>query len=339
MRRMRTGTQCGQAGPPPEFICKIQRVIQHGIAQAQAQLQAQVEAHKLAQAQTSSASSPESGVVHYGVTCDASGMSPIVGVRYHKIGTDYDLCHAEFLKLSEAEKAAFEKIDASQYRGVACRFMPCPTSDRDEAEAARAAMAAFEAEQQEQDELEREEAEHMREVEAWRQHVAAAEVQSEMEDRARIEAEEAEAWRLYEAEKAEAHAEKAEAHAERQRTEFENAVKCADHTEKVTLLLSMGFSSEEVACALDATKGSLERAADYIFQHRTLRAEEEASLEDETLLDDVIPEEWSETLEDLLEMGFDEVVARGALLNADGDFKQVVKRLVAEERNTPRHLA
>jgi hypothetical protein len=48
--------------------------------------------------------------VHEGVTCDASGMNPIVGTRFHKIGEDYDLCEAEFAKLSEADKALFEKI-------------------------------------------------------------------------------------------------------------------------------------------------------------------------------------------------------------------------------------
>ena len=48
--------------------------------------------------------------MHEGVTCDASGMSPIVGTRFHKIGEDYDLCEAEFAKLSEADKALFEKI-------------------------------------------------------------------------------------------------------------------------------------------------------------------------------------------------------------------------------------
>jgi hypothetical protein len=49
--------------------------------------------------------------VHHGVTCDASGMNPIIGTRYHKIGADYDLCEAEFTKLSEADKSMYEKID------------------------------------------------------------------------------------------------------------------------------------------------------------------------------------------------------------------------------------
>ncbi len=37
--------------------------------------------------------------VHTGVTCDASGMHPIVGPRYHKIGEDVDLCEAECVQI------------------------------------------------------------------------------------------------------------------------------------------------------------------------------------------------------------------------------------------------
>jgi len=48
--------------------------------------------------------------VHEGVTCDKSGQKPIVGVRYHLKGHDYDLCEAEFMKLDEREKALFVKI-------------------------------------------------------------------------------------------------------------------------------------------------------------------------------------------------------------------------------------
>jgi len=48
--------------------------------------------------------------VHEGVTCDKSGMSPIVGDRYHLVGHNYDLCEAEFLKLTDKEKGLFRKI-------------------------------------------------------------------------------------------------------------------------------------------------------------------------------------------------------------------------------------
>ena len=41
-------------------------------------------------------------------------MSPIVGTRYHKSGQDYDLCEAEFTKLSEADKSMYEKIQSPE---------------------------------------------------------------------------------------------------------------------------------------------------------------------------------------------------------------------------------
>ena len=44
------------------------------------------------------AASPAS-TVHTGVTCDASGMHPIVGPRYHKIAEDFDLCEAECVRI------------------------------------------------------------------------------------------------------------------------------------------------------------------------------------------------------------------------------------------------
>jgi len=42
--------------------------------------------------------------------CSRSGMDPIVGIRYHKRGTDYDLCQAEYDKLSAKEQKLFEAI-------------------------------------------------------------------------------------------------------------------------------------------------------------------------------------------------------------------------------------
>jgi WD40 repeat protein len=50
--------------------------------------------------------------VHEGVCCDASGMDPIVGVRYRLKGpsSDYDLCEAEFRKLSVADQSQYEAL-------------------------------------------------------------------------------------------------------------------------------------------------------------------------------------------------------------------------------------
>merc|ERR1712232_800423 len=55
----------------------------------------------------------ESGelVLHHGIWCDASKQFPLRGVRYHKIGCDYDLNGTEFAKLSPAEQRAYEAIE------------------------------------------------------------------------------------------------------------------------------------------------------------------------------------------------------------------------------------
>merc|ERR1719421_354761 len=47
---------------------------------------------------------------HPGVTCDKTGMCPIIGNRWNLRGHNYDLCEAEFQKLSPKEQANFEKI-------------------------------------------------------------------------------------------------------------------------------------------------------------------------------------------------------------------------------------
>merc|ERR1719326_2039574 len=48
--------------------------------------------------------------VHPGVTCDRTGVCPIVGIRYHLVGHNYDLCEAEFAKLPDKEKALYQRI-------------------------------------------------------------------------------------------------------------------------------------------------------------------------------------------------------------------------------------
>ena len=48
--------------------------------------------------------------VHEGYKCDASGMTPIVGTRYHLRHTNRDLCEAEWIKLPVEEKAMYEAI-------------------------------------------------------------------------------------------------------------------------------------------------------------------------------------------------------------------------------------
>ena len=48
--------------------------------------------------------------IHPDSQCDRSGMFPIVGMRYNKKDEDYDVCEAEYLKLTEEEKALYVAI-------------------------------------------------------------------------------------------------------------------------------------------------------------------------------------------------------------------------------------
>lgn len=56
--------------------------------------------------------------VHHGVVCDISGQSPIVGTRYQMRGYDYDLCEAEFNKLSASDKLCYVAIATRGARPV-----------------------------------------------------------------------------------------------------------------------------------------------------------------------------------------------------------------------------
>ena len=63
-----------------------------------------------ATSESASASASTELPVHVGVTCDVSGMSPIVGNRWHLVGHNYDLCDAEYNKLPDAQKERFVLI-------------------------------------------------------------------------------------------------------------------------------------------------------------------------------------------------------------------------------------
>eukprot|EP00945_MAST-04E_sp_MAST-4E-sp1_P000104 g104.t1 len=62
--------------------------------------------------------------VHEGITCDRSGMSPIIGNRYKKQGANYDLCEAEFAKLSDSEKKDYVKIERPANGSSSMPFPP-----------------------------------------------------------------------------------------------------------------------------------------------------------------------------------------------------------------------
>jgi len=63
--------------------------------------------YRAAEAQQLAAAYSSVPAVHRHVSCDVSNMEPIIGTRHHKIGHNYDLCHAEFKKLCEQDKQQY----------------------------------------------------------------------------------------------------------------------------------------------------------------------------------------------------------------------------------------
>ena len=53
---------------------------------------------------------------HPGVTCDRTGMNPIVGNRYKLRDENYDVCEAEYLKMPEDEQEQYQRIPPPVYR-------------------------------------------------------------------------------------------------------------------------------------------------------------------------------------------------------------------------------
>ena len=51
---------------------------------------------------------------HPNFNCDRSGMNPIVGIRYHLRGQNYDICQAEYDKLNAREQSEYEAIPPPQ---------------------------------------------------------------------------------------------------------------------------------------------------------------------------------------------------------------------------------
>lgn len=87
--------------------------------------------HLLGGIAAAEAAASDSPAVHWGVTCDKSGMQPIVGVRYKKKHDNYDLCQAEFDKLDEPEKAQYLAIERPhQYHAEFNCGMPSRRGDR-----------------------------------------------------------------------------------------------------------------------------------------------------------------------------------------------------------------
>merc|ERR1719327_801081 len=120
----------------------------------------------------------------------------------------------------------------------------------------------------------------------------------------------------------------------------EQAAKDAESQERAALLLQMGFSEEQVQGALEATQGSLERAADWLFVNVPQTEPEEVvpvvQPVVEPVVEDVVeaafPEEWEQLAADLEEMGFNAMRAKEQLVKAEVNFKLAIKALVEAER-------
>ena len=66
---------------------------------------------------------PDMEGFHPRITCDKSGVV-IVGTRYQLKEHDYDLCAAEYSKLSTAEKAKYEAIEPTNFRRASTAIHP-----------------------------------------------------------------------------------------------------------------------------------------------------------------------------------------------------------------------
>merc|ERR1719158_2416634 len=240
-------------------------------------------------------------VKHWGVSCDASGMYPIVGVRYTKIGENYDLCEAEFNKLSSEEQALFQKIDTPQRRGCMGHGMRMQQSDPEsfgpvdatnlpDAPLQRGSRGTAVANLQQAliqlGHMHPQAVRFARGMYGPRTTQAVAVLQEryqmkptgvfDSDIRAKILAELA--GESPAAENTPSTTEAADPAAAAEAAAVDAAAKAAEEAEaneRAALLISMGFSEDQVKGALEATKGSLERAADWLFVNRPVEDVEE----------------------------------------------------------------
>jgi len=311
---------------------------------------------------------------HWGVTCDVTGQHPIVGTRYKKTGQDFDLCEAEYLKLSSEEKKAFEAIEKPQGGGCRPRCGPrsCQPASEPVAEGSLLPAAPLSrgargpGVAQLQSLLIQLGVMHPGAVRFCmgmygpRTTQAIAAIQSELQAeptgqydelvRAHLlsklgvaTSEEAAVPQQEEVEPVAPEAfqlpevprlEVPQQAAEDVAQEAEMVARAAEREERANLLVAMGFSETEVEGALSATQGSLERAADWLFVAR--KEAEEAEAEALAAAKAAFPVEWAAVLSDVIDMGFNEEAAKEAIKAADGNLKAAVKTLVSEERTTPR---
>merc|ERR1712139_42590 len=88
---------------------ELSRVVQRWEAMMQLPPKVNIPLEQASQ-QTEQCEASGGQAVHWGVYCNKSGTHPIVGPRWRKRWADFDLCHAEFLQLPEAQRSLYEQI-------------------------------------------------------------------------------------------------------------------------------------------------------------------------------------------------------------------------------------
>jgi hypothetical protein len=96
------------------------------------------------QSNAAAADTRRSPPVHYNVECDKCGMNPIVGPRYTIVGSNYDVCAAEFAKLPESERMLYSLISAPGQEPVPCHVQPKKEEKEQEVNSSKAAAAETE---------------------------------------------------------------------------------------------------------------------------------------------------------------------------------------------------
>ena len=318
-------------------------------------------------------------VKHWGVTCDVSNQCPIVGVRFNKRGSDYDLCEAEFNKLSPEEQNLFDRMDKPAHRcphrrivkhlfqggapaafkaaKLFCRFpnhIPVGTELSKEGDLLPDTPLAFGSSGPGVEQLQHalirlnllqaDAIRHRSGLFGRRTASAVADLQIAQGVEVNGQYDDAIRSHLLKLMKESSASPVSMNHAanstavlaeEEESMLAEKIVQADEVSEKAATLMAMGFTAEEVARALEATQGSIERAADWLFEncHDFVEVMVEQAPPVPKLPEAIFLLEWETIAADLKDMGFDGAAAREILIKVNGNFKEAVRALVSAERN------
>merc|ERR1712166_1587991 len=305
----------------------------------------------------------QAGLEHPGIWCDECNMKPIRGARYmRQMQLDtFDLCKGCYNALSESDqsefkviepvepaaavhveqaeatlKAAEEEAESAQKAAEDAEAAQKAAENAEAAQMAAEAEAVLKAEEAAAAEFARLAAVEEAKAEACRLAVerVAAKAAAEEAEAARIAAEEAEASFAHLQKKLRIAAEEAEAAritAEAEAAARASKAKAVETAQgpvvpiewqaAVDALVQMGFSESVAKVQVVATDGDLEAAL-------------EAALSFVPPPQPSWDSKWDSILEELVEMGFEDVEANKCFVMAnDGDLKSIVTALVADERS------